>query len=105
MVDGSILTASSLARGINTPGTAGVRDSQFQIQYTDRCIDQRSGNQTQRNFLSTRDLRTASTTILSQPPSAMIASCNRIVRSSSDVTMATHWDGSCICSLLHMPRA
>ena len=56
MVDGSILTASRLARGINTPGTAGVRDSQFQIQYTDRCIDQRSGNQTQRNFLSTRDL-------------------------------------------------
>ena len=32
VVDGSTLTASSLARGINTPGTAGVRDSQFQIQ-------------------------------------------------------------------------
>ena len=32
----SILTASSLARGINTPGTAGVRDSQFQIQLHDR---------------------------------------------------------------------
>ena len=28
---GCRFTASSLARGINPPGTAGVRDSQFQI--------------------------------------------------------------------------
>ena len=35
VVDGSTLTASSLARGINTPGTAGVRDSQFLNVYID----------------------------------------------------------------------
>ena len=34
-VVGCTLTASSLARGINTPGTAGVRDSQFLNVYID----------------------------------------------------------------------
>ena len=43
---GCRFTASSLARGINTPGTAGVRDGQFQIQLH-VYLNRRSENETQ----------------------------------------------------------
>ena len=50
----STLTASSLARGINIPGTMGVRDSQFtlQCQLDDSIINgQMLGNETLEKFL------------------------------------------------------
>jgi len=59
-VGGSTLTASSLARGINTPGTVGGRDSQFTLQcwLDDSSINgqmlgnEMLGNETLENFLT-----------------------------------------------------
>ena len=104
-VRGSTLTASSLARGINTPGTVGVRECQFTLQC--RLDDSSINRQMLGEWNCWTHINNHLTSLVTAPQCYdSILKKNSTVRNLSYVTMATHtgkghvFAHCCIC-LVH----